>query len=50
VRYEFEADGRLHRDSDLAMPRIAAGWDPGSVVQVLYMPDADYESVIISTS
>jgi serine/threonine protein kinase len=50
VRYEFEADGRLHRDSDLVMPRIADRWDPGSVVQVLYMPDADYESVIISTS
>jgi serine/threonine protein kinase len=50
VRYEFEADGRLHRDSDLVMPRIADCWDPGSIVQVLYKPDADYESVIISTS
>jgi hypothetical protein len=50
VRYEFSADGRTFRDSDQVLPTIAARWDPGTVIQVLYLPDADYDSVIISTS
>lgn len=50
VRYEFEAQGRLYRDSDLVLPVIAQRWDPGTIIQVLYLPDEDCESVIISTS
>ncbi|MGH7468732.1 MAG: serine/threonine-protein kinase [Longimicrobiales bacterium] len=50
VRYEFEADGQTHRDSDLVLPVIAMRWDRGTPVQVLYQPGGDYDSVIISTS
>ena len=50
VRYEFEADGRRHRDSDQVMPYIANRWDRGTPIQVLYLPDSDYDSVIVSTS
>ena len=50
VRYEFEADGRLHRDVDSVLPSIAARWDPGDSIHILYQADRDYESVIISTS
>lgn len=50
VRYEFEVDGRLYRDSDLVLPVIAGRWDPGTIIQVLYLPHRDCESVIISTS
>lgn len=50
VRYEFEADGRRHRGSDQILPAIAERWDPGDSIQVLYLPDSDYDSVIISTS
>lgn len=50
VRYEFEADGHTHRDTDLVMPVIADRWDRGTIIQVLYLPERNYDSVIISTS
>ena len=50
VRYEFEADGQLYRDSDQVLPSIAGRWDVGTAIQILYRPDAQYDSVIISTS
>jgi hypothetical protein len=48
VHYEFDADGVLHRDTDKVLPAIANRWRPGDQVQVLYLPDRDYDSVIIS--
>jgi serine/threonine protein kinase len=50
VTYQFEVDGDLHRDADTVLPMIAARWQPGDRIQVLYMPELDYDSVIISTS
>ena len=50
VRYEFEVDGQLHRDADLVLPVIAQRWDPGTIIQILYLPDANFDSVIISTA
>jgi hypothetical protein len=50
VRYEFEADGRMLRDADQVLTSIAERWDRGSVIQVLYIPDRDYDSVIVSTT
>ena len=50
VSYEFHADGALRRDSDRVLPAFANRWRPGDRVHVLYIPDLDYESVIISTS
>ncbi len=50
VRYEFEVDGRQHRDSDLVLPVIADRWERGTIIQILYLPEQDYKSVIISTS
>jgi hypothetical protein len=50
VRYEFEADGQTHRDSDLVLPIIAMRWDRGTPIQVMYQAGGDYDSVIISTS
>jgi serine/threonine protein kinase len=50
VRYQFEVDGRLVRSSDSILPGIAERWQPGDPVQVLYLPDDDYDSIIISTS
>lgn len=49
VRYEFEADGRARRDADVVMPILADRWRVGETVQVLYLPDRDYDSIIIST-
>ncbi|HEU0299812.1 MAG TPA: serine/threonine-protein kinase [Longimicrobium sp.] len=50
VGYQFQADGTLHRDSDRVLPAFANRWRPGDRIHVLYIPDQDYESVIISTS
>ncbi len=50
VRYDFEADGQIHRGSDQVLPIIAERWDVGDTIQILYLPDEDYESLIISTS
>jgi serine/threonine protein kinase len=50
VSYQFEADGRTHRDVDQVLPVIADRWRPGDRVQILYIPDRDYDSVIVSTT
>ena len=50
VRYEFEVDGGRRRGSDQVLPAIAERWDPGDPIQVLYLPERGYDSVIISTS
>jgi hypothetical protein len=50
VSYEFEADGALQRDSDRVLPMIASRWVPGDQIHILYLPNHDYDSVIISTS
>jgi serine/threonine protein kinase len=50
VRYEFEADGHLRRGSEQVLPAIATRWDRGDQIQVLYLPERNYDSVIISTS
>jgi serine/threonine protein kinase len=50
VRYEFEADGRTHRDADQVLTSIADRWDRGTEIHILYIPERAYDSVIISTS
>jgi hypothetical protein len=50
VSYQFEADGRRHRDTDQVLPAIADRWQPGDIVQVLFLPHERYDSVIISVS
>jgi hypothetical protein len=50
VRYEFEAGGRVHRNADLVLPWVSERWDVGTAIQVLYLPDDEYDSVIVSTA
>ena len=50
VRYEFEVEGRRRRGSDQVLPAIGEHWDRGDPIQILYLPDRDFDSVIISTS
>jgi serine/threonine protein kinase len=50
VRYEFELNGRMFRDSDQVLTSIANRWDRGSPIQILYDPEDDYDSIIVSTS
>ena len=48
VNYKFEMDGQLHRDSDVVLPTIADRLEPGDQVPILYLPDRDYDSVIVA--
>lgn len=48
VNYEFEVDGLVKRDSDQIMPVIANKWAVGDRIQILFMAERDYDSVIIS--
>jgi hypothetical protein len=48
VRYEFEADGRRYRGACPMLPAVSKTWQPGDEIQVLYLPDEDHDSVIIS--
>jgi hypothetical protein len=49
VSYQFEFDGALHRDTDAVLPVIARRWHQGDRIQILCIPEDDYDSVIIST-
>jgi hypothetical protein len=50
VRYEFQADGRTWRGSDVVLPAIADRWRAGEHVEVLYLPERSYDSLIISAT
>jgi serine/threonine protein kinase len=46
VRYEFTADGRTHRGSDVTLPVVADRWRIGDRIEILYLPGRNYDSVI----
>jgi hypothetical protein len=48
VSYQFEADGAIRRDSDTVLPVIADRWQVGDLIPILYLPDRDYDSVIVA--
>jgi serine/threonine protein kinase len=48
VNYKFEIDGQLYRDSDVVLPTIGDRLEPGDQVPILYLPDRDYDSVIVA--
>ena len=49
VRYEFAADGRARRGSDLTLPVIADRWRAGDRIEILYRADRDYDSMIATS-
>ena len=46
VRYEFLADGQTQRGSDLTLPVIADRWRVGDRIEILYLRERNYDSVI----
>jgi hypothetical protein len=48
VAYEFEVDSVVHRDTDTVVPAVADRWQPGDLLQILYLPGSDFDSVIVS--
>jgi len=47
VRYEWEADGELHRDSDETFSYVSDKWRVGDRIRILYIPARGYDSVIV---
>ena len=47
VHYEFEVDGVRHRDSDQVLPLTSDRWELNDYVQILYIPEDNFDSVII---
>jgi hypothetical protein len=50
VRYDFEADGAVHRDMGTVLKVVAERWAPGDSIHIVYLPHRDYASAIVSTS
>jgi len=50
IRYQWVVDGELHRDSDEVLARFSDKWLAGDQIQILYLPDAGYDSLIISVA
>jgi len=48
VRFQYEADGQLHRSSDTVAQAVADKWRPGDQVEILYLPEDNYDGVVIS--
>jgi hypothetical protein len=49
VRFQYEADGQLHRSSDKVAQTLADKWRPGDEIEILYLPEDNYDGIIIST-
>jgi len=47
VRYHFEIDGRTHRGSDQVTPWRTERWRVGDRVELLYLPDREFDSIIV---
>ncbi|MBC8087961.1 MAG: hypothetical protein H7Z40_11905 [Phycisphaerae bacterium] len=47
VHYEFEVDGVRHRDSDQALPLASGRLELNDYVEILYIPDDQFDSVIV---
>jgi serine/threonine protein kinase len=48
VSYEFHVDGVSHRDADRVLPIAADRWRVGDQIEILYLPDQEFDSVIVS--
>lgn len=48
VKYEFTVDGDVHRDADVVLPTSANRWRVGDRIEILYIAELDFDSVIVS--
>ena len=48
VRYEFEVNGRRYRAVDRVLPSLTEWWESGTLINILYLPDEQYDSVIVA--
>lgn len=50
VTYEFTLDGVSHRGVDTVFPSVAGLWHAGDAIEVLVLPEKEYESIIITSA
>ncbi len=48
VRYEFQGGSRRQRGSDLTLPVVADRWRVGDRIEILFLPERNYDSVIVT--
>ncbi|MFN2315351.1 MAG: serine/threonine protein kinase [Gemmatimonadales bacterium] len=49
IRYQWVVEGVLHRGADEVWASIAGRWLVGDQIQIMYLPDKDFDSLVIST-
>ncbi len=49
IRYQWESEGVLHRGSDEVWASLSSRWLAGDQIQILYLPDNDFDSLVITT-
>jgi len=50
VTYEFTLDGVTHRGADTMFPAVARLWQAGDEVELLVLPDREFDSIIVSST
>lgn len=50
VTYEFTLDGATHRGVDTVFPAVGGLWHAGDAIEVMVMPEKEYESIIITSA
>jgi hypothetical protein len=48
VSYDFMVDGEMYRNADRIPANIAERWATGDRIRVLYIPEENYDSIILS--
>jgi hypothetical protein len=50
VTYEFTLDGATHRGADTVFPAVAGLWHAGDAIELLVLPEQEYDSIIITSA
>ncbi|MDC0670601.1 serine/threonine-protein kinase [Nannocystis radixulma] len=50
VTYEFIHAGATRRGVDTIIPAVAGRWQPGDVIELLVLPERNYDSIIITST
>ena len=50
VTYEFTLDGATHRGLDTVFPAVAGLWHAGDTIELLVLPEQQYDSIIITSA
>jgi hypothetical protein len=50
VTYEFSLEGVTHRGADTMFPAVARLWQAGDEVELLVLPEREFDSIIVSST